>query len=125
MSDVFHDIEMLPVRQIWEKVVARDLQGERVSLGIVELAPNSLVPEHSHSNEQLGLVIRGALTFRISGEVRELGPGGTWRIPPNLAHEVRAGPEGAVVVDVFSPRRDDWARLPPLESVTLSWPEPG
>ena len=37
-----------------------------------------------------------------------LGPGGTWRIPPDTPHEVHVGTDGAVVLDVFSPPRADW-----------------
>ncbi len=36
------------------------------------------------------------------------GPGDTWSIPGNVPHEVQVGPEGAVVIDVFVPTRDDW-----------------
>ena len=96
---------------IWEGVIARSIDGEHCSIGVVELAPNSHVPEHSHHNEQLGLVVSGSLTFRVDQEERELGPGGTWRIPSNTPHEVHVGPDGAVVIDVFSPPREDWQAL--------------
>jgi quercetin dioxygenase-like cupin family protein len=66
------------------------------------------VAEHSHENEQLGIVLEGELTLRVSGEERTLGPNGTWRIAPNVAHSGHAGSRGAVVIDVFSPPRSDW-----------------
>ena len=53
---------------------------------------------------------------------RELRAGGTWLIPPNVPHEVLAGPEGAVVIDVFSPVREDWAALERLGARTPRWP---
>ena len=99
----------LPALQIWDDVVARRVQGERLTLAIVELAPNAIVPEHRHPNEQCGLVIEGEVRFRIADEERVLGPGGTWRIVGDTPHEVVAGPEGAVVIDVFAPARQDWA----------------
>ena len=98
-------------QQIWDGVLGRSVHGERITLGVIELDPDSLVPEHSHENEQLGLVLSGSLSFRVGGETRELGPGGTWRITADTPHEVRAGPEGAVVIDVFSPIREDWKPL--------------
>lgn len=103
------DLADLPALQIWDDVVARRVQGERLTLAIVELAPNAIVPEHRHPNEQCGAVIEGEVQFRIAGEERVLGPGGTWRIVGDTPHEVAAGPEGAVVIDVFAPARDDWA----------------
>ena len=102
--------DMAPI-DIWAGVLARTVDGVNCSIGIVELDPGSHVPEHSHPNEQLGLVVSGSVRFRVDDEERELGPGGTWNIRPNVPHEVHTGPEGAVVIDVFSPPRADWRAL--------------
>lgn len=109
-------------RRIWDSVVVRTVDGERLTLGVVELEPNAVIPEHSHDNEQLGLVLSGSLRFRVGDEERELGPGGTWSIPSDAPHEVRVGPEGAVVVDVFAPGRRDWAAIEPDGPRTPLWP---
>ena len=106
--DPLRDLNELELQRIWEGVAARSVHGERLTLAIVELDPNSGVPEHTHDHEQLGVVLQGRVTFRVGDETRELGPGGTWHIPSNAPHEVHVGPEGAVVVDVFAPAREDW-----------------
>jgi quercetin dioxygenase-like cupin family protein len=115
----------LPLLEIWgETVRARRVEGERITLAIVELAPNAVVPEHRHAAEQLGLVIRGRMHFTVDGETRDLGPGGTWRILGDRPHDVVAGPEGAVVIDVFTPVRSDWADRRIVEPApTPRWPE--
>jgi quercetin dioxygenase-like cupin family protein len=118
----FDDLKSRPVIQVWETVVARAVHGDRQSLAVVELDPNAVVPEHQHENEQLGLVITGSLTFRIADETRELGPGETWSIPSNVPHEVAAGPEGAVVLDVFAPVRADWDKLQHSKPREPRWP---
>ena len=103
------DIGDQPLLKIWgETVKARRVQGERITLAVVELAPNAVVPEHRHANEQMGMVITGLMRFTVDGETRDLGPGGTWRILGDRPHDVVAGPEGAVVIDVFTPTRSDW-----------------
>ncbi|HEU4451101.1 MAG TPA: cupin domain-containing protein [Gaiellaceae bacterium] len=107
----FDDLGGMEVLRVWDGVAARAVHGERGTLAVVELEPGSVVPEHGHANEQLGLVLRGSLTFRVGEETRELGPGSTWCIPGDVPHEVQAGPEGAVVIDVFAPVRDDWGGL--------------
>jgi len=105
-----NDLDTFPAIQVWgDSVKARRVQGERITLAIVELAPNAVVPEHRHAAEQLGMVIRGRMHFTVDGETRDLGPGGTWRILGDRPHDVVAGPEGAVVIDVFTPTRTDWA----------------
>jgi quercetin dioxygenase-like cupin family protein len=118
----FDDLQGLPVIQVWDTVVARAVHGERQSLAVVELEANAIVPEHRHENEQLGMVIDGTLTFRIGDKTRELGPGETWSIPSNVPHEVTAGPEGAVVIDVFAPVRADWEELEKSEPRRPRWP---
>lgn len=119
------DIGRLPPFDVWgEAVRARQVAGEGVAFSLVELAPGALVPEHRHEQEQLGMVIEGSVRFRIDDEVRDLGPGGTWRIPSNHPHEILTGPDGAVVIDIFAPVRADWDRFPRLEPRPPRWPAP-
>ena len=117
------DVAKAPVIDVWgESVRARRVEGERVTLALVELAPDSIVPGHRHDNEQLGMVITGSVTFTIGDETRELGPGGTWRITSDLPHDAVAGPDGATVVDIFSPVRADWDALPRSAPRPPTWP---
>jgi len=115
----------LPLLEIWgDAVRARRLEGERITLAIVELAPNAVVPEHRHAAEQLGMVLSGQMHFTVDGETRDLGPGGTWRILGDRPHDVVAGPEGAVVIDVFTPIRSDWIDRPIVDPAPPpKWPD--
>ncbi len=118
------DIEELPVIDVWgDAVRARSVRGKQITMALVELTPNAIVPGHQHEAEQLGMVIEGSLTFTIGDERRELGPGGTWRIPSNVPHQVSTGPAGATVIDVFTPPRADWDALPSITAQpALRWP---
>jgi quercetin dioxygenase-like cupin family protein len=116
------DLATLPLMEVWgDDVRARKLEGEGMTMAVVELAPGAVVPEHHHHQEQLGICIQGSVRFRVGDEVRELGPGGTWRVPSDTPHEVRAGPDGAIAIDVFSPIRSDWD-FPELEPRPPRWP---
>jgi quercetin dioxygenase-like cupin family protein len=118
----FGDVSSLDLQRIWNGVYGRVVHGERITLGVIELDPGSVVPEHSHDNEQLGLCLRGSLVFRVGDESRELGAGETWCIPGGVPHEVHVGLDGAVVVDVFTPTRDDWRDAERVEERTPRWP---
>jgi unsaturated pyranuronate lyase len=118
----FENLSGMSPIDIWGGVIARTVEGDGCSFAVVELDPGSVVPEHSHPNEQLGMVVRGSVSFRVAAETRELGPGGTWRIPPDTPHEVRTGPEGAVVLDVFAPAREDWRALERSSPRPPLWP---
>jgi quercetin dioxygenase-like cupin family protein len=97
--------------RIWDGVTVQAVEGDRTTLALVDLEPNSTVPEHRHDNEQLGILVRGTMRFRVADETRDLVPGDTWRILSETPHEVTAGPEGALAVECFTPRRADWAGL--------------
>jgi D-lyxose ketol-isomerase len=70
----------------------------------------------------LGRTVHGERVTFTLGETRELGPGEAWRITGHLPHSVVSGPEGAVLVEVFSPVRSDWAGLETIEPQPARWP---
>lgn len=121
MNDIVTLGDIDPI-QVWDRIRARRVQGERITLAIVELEPGAVAPEHRHPHEQLGLVISGRITFRVGQNERVLGPGGTWRILSDVPHEATAGPDGAVVIDVFSPLRDDWKTIEAQPPRPPRWP---
>ena len=118
----FADLESLSALRIWDGLVGRVVEGERMALAVIELDPGCVVAEHAHENEQLGVLAAGLLEFRIGDETRRIEPGGTWCIPADVPHSVQAGTEGAVAVEVFAPPRSDWAALERLEGIPPSWP---
>lgn len=117
--DELADLRPLP---IWDGIAARAVEGEEMTMAIVELDPGAVAAEHRHVNEQLGIVLSGSMTFRIGGETREIGPGTTYRILADVPHTATAGPDGCVVMDVFAPPRSDWARFEPAEPRPPRWP---
>ena len=122
MNNTFRPLADLRPYAIWSNVTARVVNGERMSLAVVDLEPDSKVPEHHHENEQLGFVLQGSLTFTIGGESRELRAGDTYVIPSHVPHHVVVGHEGAVVVDSFAPVRADWEKLPRPDPFPPQWP---
>jgi quercetin dioxygenase-like cupin family protein len=115
----FAEAGSVPPQQIWGGVLARAIHSEHLTLSLLELDADTAVPEHAHENEQLGILLEGSLRFTIGGETREVGPGWTWRILANVPHSVEVGPRGAVLVEVWSPRRDDW------QAIEAQAPRPG
>lgn len=113
--DVFADLRGPHGLQVWDGIVGRVVEGDNVTFSVIELDPGAQATMHSHPHEQLGVVISGAMEFTIGGETRDLGPGEAWRIPGGTPHQATAGPDGAVLVEVFSPRREDWAGLEPVD----------
>ena len=118
----FNSFSSVRPYQIWSGAVARALNGERITVAVIDLDPDLEIPQHHHENEQVGFVLKGRLTMVIGGEEKELTPGDAYRIPGDLPHSARTGPQGASVVDVFAPIRADWEKAPRLEPSKGRWP---
>ena len=97
----FADAAGLPPQQIWDGIAGRTIHGERITLSLLELEPNCVVPEHSHANEQVGLLIEGSVEFTIGGETKTYGRGDTYFVPDGVAHRAVLSP-GFVGIDVFA-----------------------
>jgi unsaturated pyranuronate lyase len=113
----------LTAQSIWTGVVGRVRHGHGLTVAVVEVDPESVIPEHRHLNEQIGVLIRGAVTFTVGADERALKPGATWVIPPHVPHDVRAGTEGAVIIEAFAPHREDWRLLAEVHDRAPRWPE--
>lgn len=121
-AKTFESLRNIKPHMLVEGIVARAVEGERLTMAVVELAPNAVSPAHHHENEQLGFVIAGSIVMRIGTEERELNPGDTYNIPTHVSHDAVAGPDGATVVDVFAPVREDWKKLQRAEPGPGRWP---
>ena len=97
----------VPSEQINETVARRFINGDSVTIGRFEVKKGGVVPAHSHVNEQVSIVLEGLIRFRIDGVDTIVKAGEVMQIPGNAVHEVEAL-EDTLVVDVFSPIRQDW-----------------
>ena len=90
-------------------VHARALFGDAAMLNLVELEPGAVVPEHSHPHEQLGIVLSGLIVMIIDGEERRMSCRWMRCTSPRASTTAPTpAPEGAVVLDVFVPIREDF-----------------
>jgi len=81
--------------------------GERGTLSRFRFGSGVHVARHSHPSEQFTCVLDGAMRMELEGRKIHLRAGDVLVIPPDAAHEVWFL-EDSIVVDFFSPPRDDW-----------------
>ncbi len=86
-------------------VTLRALAGEALMLSHVTIEPGGRAAPHTHDEEQMGVIISGGGVFELDGVAQPVGPGDVYHAPPGVPHGVTAGPDGCVVVDMFSPPR--------------------
>lgn len=62
---------------------------------------------HSHPHVQATHVAAGRFAFVVADEEREVGPGDSFVIPSGAVHGCRCL-EAGLLIDTFTPRRDDF-----------------
>ena len=65
---------------------------------------------HSHPHEQIVYVEKGKIEFIVEGESFVLGQGDSIYVEPNVEHGAKALEEESVVLDIFSPQREDFLK---------------
>lgn len=73
----FRDLSAIPAQELSPGYLARAIHGSRLTFAVVEVEPHAELPEHSHENEQLGIVLRGSVEFRVGSEEKTVVAGGT------------------------------------------------
>jgi quercetin dioxygenase-like cupin family protein len=86
----------------------RAILGDGAMLNLTELAPGAEIEHHSHPHEQVGIVLAGSITLTVESEVHELGAGCAYQLTGGAVHALKAGAEGARLVDTFNPIREDY-----------------
>jgi len=107
----FVDFEAGPWHELMPGIRMQPLFGDEAMLNMIELEPGSIVAEHSHPHEQLGLVVEGVLVLRIEGVEHRLPAGNGYQIPGGVSHAAWAEGARCRVLDVFHPIREDYREL--------------
>jgi quercetin dioxygenase-like cupin family protein len=63
---------------------------------------------HYHPHDQMSYVIEGRLRATVGGKSKEIGPGGVFIAPSNVRHGIELLSDKLVLLDVFTPTRDDF-----------------
>jgi len=95
-------------RQLIEGVELSTLvHGEKTLMGQFRIARGSAIPAHSHPHEQTGIMISGKLRWNVDGKTWETVTGDSWCLPGGLEHSAEAL-EDSIIIEVFSPVREDY-----------------
>ena len=98
-------------RELGKGINTSIFPGENVMLSVVRVDPHSSGSIHSHPEEQWGVLLEGRCTRIQGGEEVEASAGDFWHTPGGVAHGVRTGEQGAVILDIFSPPREEYRNV--------------
>jgi quercetin dioxygenase-like cupin family protein len=66
-----------------------------------------VVQPHSHTNDQVGYIVRGKLEVTIGNQTQICRAGDSYAVPGGIMHSVHALVD-TLTIDVFSPPRNDY-----------------
>jgi quercetin dioxygenase-like cupin family protein len=95
-----------------EKGVTRKLLSQGGSLMMTEVTfrKDAVGSIHSHPHEQISYIIQGSFEFNLGGEIQQVAKGDSIYIPSDMLHGVRALEEDSIILDVFTPQREDFLK---------------
>ncbi len=102
-------IKNIPPKELAPGIAGYYAHGSSMTFGYVELKKGSIVPMHSHMQEQITYILEGQLDMVIGGESCPLAAGMYHVIGSNVPHSAVAATD-CKVIDVFNPVREDYRK---------------
>ena len=99
--------DTVPAEQLADNIVRRMIVGAKEMLVRWEFKKGALAARHSHPHEQMVVMVRGRLRLVVGDDETIMGPDDIVIIPPQVPHAAEAL-EDTVLIDIFSPPREDF-----------------
>jgi quercetin dioxygenase-like cupin family protein len=105
------DWSTIPVERVAEGIERQMIWGDRVMVCRLRFRPHVVTAVHTHPHEQITIVERGTVRFNVAGTDRLASAGDILHFPSQVAHGATVLDQETVLIDIFSPVREDF--LPP------------
>ena len=102
------DWDSIPIEKIAPGIERQMIWGDRVMVCRLRLAARTVTAVHSHPHEQITLVEKGPVEFTIEGRTVVAETGAVLHFPSNCEHGATMLDSDVVLVDIFSPIREDF-----------------
>lgn len=95
-----------------ETGVTRKILGRGGKLMMVEVTfkKGAIGELHSHPHEQVSYIANGSFEFNINENKQIIKKGDSIYIPSNEPHSALALEEDSIIVDIFTPQREDFLK---------------
>lgn len=102
------DWNKIPVEHPQDGIERQMVVGEHIMICRFKFVPNLVTPAHRHLHEQMTLVMQGKVKFIIGEEEKIVSAGDVLHFPSNSWHGATMLDEEVVLIDIFSPIREDF-----------------
>jgi quercetin dioxygenase-like cupin family protein len=111
---VRQDWATIPSEPIADGIARQMMWGDRVMICRLTFAPRVVTAPHSHPHEQIVLVERGRVRFTVDGRDYLASAGDIIHFRSGCLHGAAILDEETVLIDIFSPIREDFLPAPGL-----------
>ncbi|MEQ1644711.1 MAG: cupin domain-containing protein [Pyrinomonadaceae bacterium] len=108
LSALVTDWTKIPVSSPAPGIKRQMVVGQNVMMCRFTFDPFLVTPEHTHPHEQMTLVVKGRVRFFIDGVENIAAAGDVFHFPPHNRHGATMMDEEVVLIDIFSPIREDF-----------------
>ncbi|HEX3084469.1 MAG TPA: cupin domain-containing protein [Pyrinomonadaceae bacterium] len=98
----------IPIEHPGEGIERQMVVGQKLMICRFRFTPFLETPQHRHPHEQMSIVVSGRVRFFVEGEERICSPGDVLQFPANCLHGATMMDEEVVLIDVFTPLREDF-----------------
>jgi quercetin dioxygenase-like cupin family protein len=98
----------IPIEHVAEGIQRQMVVGEDLMICRFRFAPFLVTAEHEHPHEQRSSVGSGRVRFCIEGTERIASPGDVLHFPARCWHGATMMEEEVVLIDIFTPVREDF-----------------
>jgi quercetin dioxygenase-like cupin family protein len=100
----------IPFETISEGIERQMIVGEKMMICRLRFAPNTITPAHEHPHEQMTIIEKGKVSFTLGDKQKVFSAGDVLHFPSNFWHGATMLDEEVILIDIFSPIREDFLK---------------
>lgn len=107
--------DQVPWQQVAPGQRRKVLYNDRLTMVWLEMDPAPQQPQlltHYHAHDQITMIVEGKAKAQVGDQRREVGPGAAYVAPSNVHHGLRPLSSRLVLVECFTPTREDFRGMP-------------
>ena len=102
--------ETISIENLSDNIERQMIVGTNIMICRLRFPPHTVTTPHEHPHEQMTIVEKGTAKFIVGNEEKIVSAGDVLHFPPNLWHGATMLDDEVVLIDIFSPIREDFLK---------------
>jgi quercetin dioxygenase-like cupin family protein len=102
--------QVVAPEKLADGIERRMIIGDKLMACRLHFQPHVVTPVHTHTHEQMTFVLQGKVKFTIEGADRIVSAGDVLHFASNTPHGATMLDEEVVLIDVFTPLREEFLK---------------